>query len=138
MVGRVNIEDIYTNRIGFSLLEIIIVLVVLGVILTFAIPSYDNSLKKGRNKNAEFNLIVIYNAQKRHKLDNGVYYGCGESCTSALINENLDLDVLDPYFDYKIVSDSGEQFKAYATSRDSERCYMVTQSGSEISQECDL
>ncbi|MFA7677561.1 MAG: prepilin-type N-terminal cleavage/methylation domain-containing protein, partial [Candidatus Omnitrophota bacterium] len=91
------------NPKAITLVELIIVLVILGIIFVFAIPSYQKSIERSRAKNAEFNLIAIYNAQKRYKLDTGGYYSCSAApCDVQDIKENLGVEISDPYFIYAI------------------------------------
>ncbi len=134
MVGGVNKLTLYSKQNSLTILEITIVLSILGIILTFAVPSFYNSIQRGREKNAEFNLTVTYNAQKRYKLDNQAYYSCGSACTLGAINENLDLDINDPYYNYRIVQSGGDGFKAYAISKEGSDCFVVTQESSEVFQ----
>ena len=105
-----------TMKKGFSFLELVIVLVIVGVISTLAMPSYAKRIEKSRGKNAEANLISIYNMEKRHKLDDGTYYSCPPSviCNSNLINAELGLLIRDPYFTYTIALEGATGYKATA------------------------
>jgi len=124
------VEIKQTMKKGFSFLELVIVLVIVGIISTLAMPSYAKRIEKSRGKNAEANLISIYNMEKRHKLDNGVYYECVTSpcapnficpvtaCTtdcSNIINTDLGLLIRDPYFTYTIATEGITGYKATAT-----------------------
>lgn len=98
-----------------TLMEVIIVLVIIGIFATLTLYHFSAYTEKNRAKGAQANLIVIYNAQKRYKLERGGYYrqeGRQEDCARAmsanganvvaLINANLNLDISDPYFTYCI------------------------------------
>ncbi len=101
------------NRIkAFSLIEMMIVVVIVGILLAVAIPSYQNAIERGRGRNAEFNLRSIYSAQQRYFLENKCYYTCtqgiplpiGFTCTPEELAQNLSVDLSDPYFGYVIIA----------------------------------
>lgn len=117
---------------GTNFLETMIVLVIAGLMVTFAMPGYAKYIEKSRGKRAESNLDVIYNMEKMYKLDNEVYYECATvpcsvyyscpasplvpPCTLQLINDELGLVIVDPYFDYKIdIDGTSGGYKATAT-----------------------
>ena len=93
---------------SFSLIELLITIIVIGVALTFAIPSYNNSIERNKAKSAKINLMSIYNAQKRQRLDTGSYYVCDPNCTDKKIKNNLDVDLTDVHFDYNIKLPAGK------------------------------
>lgn len=116
---------------GFSFLELMIVMVIIVVATTIAIPSYAKYNEKSRGKSAEANLTAIYNMEKRYKLDNGVYYECATAgcnatlfacpsapdCSLTKINDptlGLGLYIRDSYFTYDIAIDNVSGFKVTA------------------------
>lgn len=115
-----------SNKKGFTLIEIVIVLVIVGVLAVIAIPNYFNLLNQGAAKAAQNNLISIYNAQKTNYLSatgNGTY--CistgppGHDCSNvAAINTDLSLNIVDNNFTYNCqqggAPDNG--FKCIATN----------------------
>lgn len=60
------------NR-GFTLIEVMIVIVIISVLLAVALPSYENSMQKGRRADAKAALLDIANRQEQHMLDQGTY-----------------------------------------------------------------
>lgn len=58
---------------GFTLIEVMIVVVIIGVLLAVALPGYQNSLEKGRRTDAKAALLDVANRQERFMLDNGTY-----------------------------------------------------------------
>ena len=99
---------------GFTLVEAVVVFVIAGLMVSFAMPSYAKYIERIRGKRAEMNLNTIYNMQKRYKLDNGAYYECATnpcpanyicpspSCAINSINNDLGIFIVDPYFTYSI------------------------------------
>lgn len=60
---------------GFSLIELMIVVVIIGVISAIAIPAYTNQVTKTRRVEAQTALLEFANAMERHRLRNGTYLG---------------------------------------------------------------
>ena len=58
---------------GFTLMELMIVLVIVGILLAVALPSYQESMRKGRRADAKAALMDAANRQERHMLDRNTY-----------------------------------------------------------------
>ncbi len=52
------------NKKGFTLVELIAVITILGVICMIAIPSYNNYIKKAKGKKCEADRLAIIDATK--------------------------------------------------------------------------
>ena len=52
------------NKKGFTLVELIAVITILGVICMIAIPSYNNYIKKAKDKKCEADRLAIIDATK--------------------------------------------------------------------------
>lgn len=52
------------NKKGFTLVELIAVITILGVICMIAIPSYNNYIKKAKDKKCEADELAIIDATK--------------------------------------------------------------------------
>ncbi|OHU86755.1 MULTISPECIES: type IV pilin protein [Pseudoalteromonas] len=62
------------NRMdGFTLLEALIVLVILGIVLSIAYPSYQTHLMKAARAEAMVLLLDAANRQEQYFIDNRVY-----------------------------------------------------------------
>lgn len=97
--------------------------------------------EKNKGEKANFNLIAIYNAEKRYKLDQGQYYSCGKPCTAVDINNNLSITINDPHFDYGIIGNA-TYFEASAIRKQARMCggkeMTLTNDDSTIAKGCDL
>ncbi|OGX14924.1 MAG: hypothetical protein A2166_03525 [Omnitrophica WOR_2 bacterium RBG_13_41_10] len=77
---------------GFTVLEIIITLVVIGILATLAINNYSSMREKILDNEAKANLKLIRAAEKSYYLDVGTYYPVSDGdvvSDIALINQNL-------------------------------------------------
>ena len=58
-----------TTHAGFSLIELMIVVVIVAILAAIAIPSYENQIRKGRRAAAQNYLLDIANRQQQFLLD---------------------------------------------------------------------
>ena len=57
------------KQAGFTLIELMIVVVIVAILAAIAIPSYENQMKKGRRAAAQTFLLDIANRQQQFLLD---------------------------------------------------------------------
>ncbi len=57
------------RQIGFTLVELMIVLAILGIVAMVAIPSYSNYVKKGQRAGAQQVMSAIASRQQQYLLD---------------------------------------------------------------------
>ena len=60
-------------RRGFTTIELLIALVILGVLLAIALPNFQSSIRKGRRSEAFSALSVVQQAQERHRSTNAAF-----------------------------------------------------------------
>jgi type IV pilus assembly protein PilE len=58
---------------GFTLVELMIVIAIVAILLAVALPSYQDSVEKGRRADATSALLDAANRQERNMLDRGTY-----------------------------------------------------------------
>ncbi len=79
---------------GFSLIELLTVVVILGIIAAIGSVTYMGFVKSAKEKQATTGLSSIYLAQEEYRSMNGSYYQSAGSCNassdhSSAINTNL-------------------------------------------------
>lgn len=61
------------NQQGFTLLEIMVVIVILGVLASLVIPSLMDNKDRADRQKAVSDIVTLENALEMYKLDNGRY-----------------------------------------------------------------
>jgi len=69
MYGKVN----NNKQTGFTLIELMIAVVVIGILAMVAIPAYNDSVTKGRRADAKSTLTTIAARQEQFFMDNKRY-----------------------------------------------------------------
>lgn len=62
-----------SNQRGFSLIEIMVVVVILGILASIVVPKIISRPDEARVVKAKQDVLAIQNALDLYKLDNGVY-----------------------------------------------------------------
>lgn len=74
------------NQKGFSLIEIMVVVVILGILASIVVPKIMGRPDEARVVQAKSNISAIQNALDLYKLDNGIYPS-SEQGLSALVQK---------------------------------------------------
>lgn len=106
------------RRKGFTLLELLIVVIVIGILATIAIPQFLNSVEKARVAKAKNALGLIAHAEKMYRAERDSYIG-GDDALAAL-NDYIEMDQLrvDDDWDYIVTSDDASTFTITAEKED--------------------
>lgn len=73
---------------GFTLVEVMIVIVIIGMLTAFAVPNYVKSLDRADEKEAISKLKMIWEALQLYRAKNG-NYGTGNMADVTAINQRL-------------------------------------------------
>lgn len=74
---------LFNRLLGFSLIELMIVVVIIGILTTIAIPSYQDYVRKSRTAEAESNVSSIAQYEEQYYSENNKYYGASPNPTSV-------------------------------------------------------
>lgn len=86
------------KQTGFTLIELMIVVTVIGIIALIAVPSYNNQTKKARRSDAQQLMMDVANRQQQYLLDARQYTTSftalniakdGWTCTAANCSNNF-------------------------------------------------
>jgi len=93
------------NRRGFTLIEIIIVVIIMSLIATLIVPRLFKKVESSKQRIAKTQIILIENAVKMFKLDTGRYPSTAEGL-KALMDKPAGINQWDgPYLEKGIPKD---------------------------------
>jgi type IV pilus assembly protein PilE len=104
-------RDIMTNdqQKGMTLVELLIVVVIVAILATIALPSWNSQVQKARRADARNTLMVVQVEQEKYRADNGSYASSmSDLGLSAYNSTSRD------YYNVSIVSSSATAFVASA------------------------
>ncbi len=120
------------HHAGFTLIELMIVVAIIGILATIAYPSYQDSVKKSRRADAKSALMGFVNAMERYYTENNTYCdaaatgetavtGCGTSTPDtgkpAIFADEAPLDGTTKYYDLTIQAVSQTTYTLRATPK---------------------
>ncbi|MFQ5456747.1 MAG: type IV pilin protein [Nitrospirota bacterium] len=95
------------NKKGFTLIELMIVVAIIGILAAIAIPNFMRYQAKAKQSEAKANLGSIYTSEVTYKVENDVYAGNIGSLDWAISGAN-------PKYSYSITSGTATLFTAQA------------------------
>ncbi|MFC1646219.1 prepilin-type N-terminal cleavage/methylation domain-containing protein [Candidatus Omnitrophota bacterium] len=92
-IERRKIKKCWFRQTGFTLIELVVVVVIIGILSSIALPLYNRVVEKSRTAEAYATLGAILSAQKRYVLEHDVY---------ADDLDDLDINITNPgkYFEF--------------------------------------
>ena len=81
------------NKRGFTIMEVIIAIVLLGLVSAFAVPNYGRAIRKSAERSAIAQLTGIYATARLVNDATGRYPNSGGAQDETWINNNLDLNI---------------------------------------------
>ena len=123
----------FLSRKGFTLIELIVVVVIIGILSALAIPSYTNTRERQYDREAYAALKLIRAANKQYFSRSLHYYPPPGGTTSVLndINNNLAIDLDPSHWIFTVASGSASTFTASAQR--SGRTWSVSQAAGDPS-----
>ncbi len=75
-------------RKGFTLLEVLVVVIIVTILAGIALPNYTRSVEKARMRDAEAKLNLIFQAERMYALDNSGFANRGSLIPSYCLEPN--------------------------------------------------
>jgi type IV pilus assembly protein PilA len=101
-------KKMLNNKKGFTLIELMIVVAIIGILAAIAIPNFMNYQCKAKQSEAKSNLGAIRTAQEVYMAEHSTYAGTLENLAWEARGATN--------YDYSILSSSTTDFSAQATS----------------------
>ena len=84
---------------GFTIVELVVVVVIIGILASLALPQYIKTVERSRQSEALTNLAAIRGAQTRYYLENSGY-------ASNFTVLDIDNTTIGTYFNYTVVANA--------------------------------
>lgn len=117
-------KKIQNNNHGFTLLELLVVVLIIGVLAAIALPQYRKAVGKAELAQVISATKAIQNAEERFYLTNGVYTTTLDLLDTKLRNGNVKCLISSP--NYSVCYDTNYLVTHYyreTTSKDAVECY---------------
>ena len=134
----------WLNKRGFTLVELMIVVAILGILGAIAIPLYNGYISTAKTSEAKSNLITIYSLEEQAFADKGVYvsglYTESETSLSgaAALPAFKPGEAADLNYDYSVKAVDGDTptFEAVATFKhDTSKWFSINQDNVKVDQD---
>ena len=100
------------NGKGFSLIELMVVLAIIGILAGFAIPSYQNQMQKGRASSAQGDLMNLAARTEVYRQGNLSYNG---ATAAGVYSATSPSDASEPHFNLNVaVINNGRDYRLSA------------------------
>lgn len=111
------------RQYGFTLIEMMIVVAVIGILASIVIPSYQRYVREARRADAAAGILAIQQALERCRVNQVSYTVCKASSVTAAPSN--------PFATYSITNDSSVNYTVNAALPDDPDCdpISINQSG---------
>ena len=106
------------NKKGFTLIELMIVVVIIGILAALAIPRFMQATTKSKQSEAKQILKQVYTMERTYRQENGVYWAGGPAdSTLGTALATLGVEIMPTaLYSYAITAVAGTSFLATATA----------------------
>ena len=103
-----------TANKGFTIIELMVALIIIGVLVSLAIPGFSRTKERAFDKEAQIGLNLIAAGEKMYRVKIGSYYPSSGTVDKSDIEDNLQLDLSSSSWEYNITGLGGTNFNATA------------------------
>ena len=119
------------NPKGFTLIELMIAVAIVGILAGIAYPGYQDSVRKSRRVDAEGALLGFANAMERYfTVHNSSYLGAGadggNTGAPTIYSTTSPVDGGTAYYDLAINAADANTYTLTATPRATDKCGTLT------------
>ncbi|MCM8782230.1 MAG: prepilin-type N-terminal cleavage/methylation domain-containing protein [Candidatus Omnitrophica bacterium] len=113
---------------AFTMLELLITVIVIGILATIAIPNFSKMVDKAKEEQAITYLRLIRSGEKIYYAGNSTYIACADA---GEIKSNLGVEVTEQNYTFRVEGnpDIVDTFIATATKRNSTETITIDQDG---------
>jgi type IV pilus assembly protein PilE len=105
---------------GFTLIELMIVIAILGILAAIAIPSYQDSVRKAKRADAQGALMGLANAMERYFTINNTFLGAasggGDTGAPTIFSTQVPVDGGTAYYNLTISAATASSYTLTATA----------------------
>ena len=91
------------NRKGFTLIELMIVVVIIGILAALAVPRFTGASGKAKKAEAKTILKQIYQLERAYFLEHDAYIGAPNTAALAATNLGFEDPGADARYDYSVL-----------------------------------
>ncbi len=102
----------FHSRKGFTLIELMIVVVIIGILAALAIPRFMQATVKSKQSEAKGILKQIYTMERTYRQEFGAYLACADNAALNAIGVDVPVGAIYAYS----VATAGNGFTATATA----------------------
>jgi len=101
---------------GFTLIELIVVVIVIGILATIAIPQYLKATEKAKGSKAKNACALVAQAQKLARADGDLYLDAADGAMGATFLDYVELDELDGDSDWSYATVSNNAANGFTVT----------------------
>lgn len=109
---------------GFTLIEIMIVVAIVGILAALAIPAYQDQVASSRRADAQGALMGLAQAMERSYTENGTYLGLAESGNNTgaptIFPDEAPIDGATKFYDLTISAATASSYTVRATPKNAQ------------------